>query len=73
MMISVKISYPDSNNDTEISRTISFSEEFIKDDIKGVLDIVKVNLKLIIAAADKDIWYRKEDESVRTVHTSEKT
>jgi hypothetical protein len=54
-MISVKISYPDKNN-VETSKTVNFSEEFIKDDIKSVLDIIRVNFELIIAAADKEIW-----------------
>ena len=55
MMISVKISYPCKDN-AETSKTISFSEEYIKDDIKSVLDIIRVNFESIIDAADKEIW-----------------
>lgn len=54
-MITVKISYPDRNN-VETSKSVSFTEEFIKDDIECVLNIIKENFKLVIDAADKEIW-----------------
>ena len=58
MKIKVAISYPDKNNIVHTGKTLEFTEEFIKDDIDTVMEIIKINFQTIVEAADKEIWNR---------------
>ena len=53
-MIIVKIEYwHDEGIETQVGANVGFTDEFIKDDIEGVLEIVKLNFEKVLVAAEK--------------------